>query len=50
LFRRVERFDPDGTISRRLGNACVNAKDGNIGAAMNCKAIRAHDAARVRQN
>ena len=27
-----------------------NAKDGKFGAAMICKAIRAHDATRVRQN
>jgi len=51
LFRQVERFDPAGAIDRRLGNACLfGANDGNIGAAMICKAIRAHQAARIRQN
>jgi len=51
LFRQVERFGLAGAIGRRLGNACLfNADDDTIGAAMICKAIRARDVARVRQN
>jgi hypothetical protein len=50
LFRQVERFDPAGAISRRLGSACLlSANGGNIGAATNGKVIRAYQAARVRQ-